>query len=132
MQAMTVHATEVNDIAEPGVVEDISLVEAWLLIQLHENDMDFVILDLRSPSHFEVEHLAGAVNLEYLSPLIFEEALDRLDRNKTYLVYCYGGGRSAEVATMMEEKGFGKVYNMKEGLNAWRTAKCPLALRRAA
>ncbi len=123
---------ETQDTVQPGVVEDIDKVEAWLLMQLRKNDKDLVILDLRSPFHFKTGHLKGAVNLEYVSPFSFEGRLESLDKSKTYLVYCYGGGLSAEAATVMEEEGFEKVYNLREGFNGWQKAECLADCRRAA
>ncbi len=122
----------IQNTVEPGVVEDIDKVEAWLLMQLHKSDKDLVILDLRSPFHFKTGHVKGAVNLEYVSLFSFEDRLESLDKSKTYLVYCYGGGLSAEAATVMEEKGFERIYNLREGFAGWRTPECRLDCRLAA
>lgn len=116
----------VADPAERGYEEDISLPKACRLMEQHADDPDFVILDLRSPADYATGHLAGAANLEYVSPLSFEEAVNDLDRSKFYLIYCYGGGRSAEVSMLMEELGFDTIYNMTQGLKAWQAAECPL------
>lgn len=103
-----------------------SLTDACQLTERYADDPGFVILDLRSPADFIAGHLTGAVNLEYVSPPSFEEAVKNMDRNKRYLVYCYGGGMSAEAAFLMEEMGFRKIYDMTQGLNSWRAAECPL------
>ena len=125
-------AKEAQVTIQAAVVEDIDKVEAWLLMQMHKNDAELVILDVRSPFHFHAGHLDGAVNLEYVSPFSFEDRLESLDKSKTYLVYCAGGGDSAEAVTVMEEKGFSKVYNMREGFNGWQAANCLVDYRRAA
>ena len=122
----------IGDAAERDNAEDIFLSEAYRLMEQYADDPGFVILDLRSPADYASGHLAGAVNLEYVSPFSFEEAVDKLDRSRRYLIHCYGGGRSAEAAMLMEEMGFDKIYNMTQGLNAWQAAECPLATSLAA
>jgi rhodanese-related sulfurtransferase len=122
----------IADAAERGNAEDISLAEACRLTEQFAYDPGFVILDLRSPADYVSGHLEGAINLEYVSPFSFEKAVHNLDRSKRYLIYCYGGGRSAEAAILMEELGFDKIYDMTQGLNAWRVAECPLAASLAA
>jgi thioredoxin 1 len=41
------------------------------------------------------------------------------------MVYCLGGGRSAEAAEIMKEKGFTEVYNMQGGIMKWNAANKP-------
>ncbi len=127
-----VAGSEIIEVAGPGFIEDIDPTGAWLLIESKKIDPDLVVLDLRSPVRFAAAHVADAVNLNYVSPFSFEEALGTLDKNKTYLVYCDRGGLSAEAVTVMEEQGFARVYNMKEGFEGWRAVRCPVGLRSAA
>jgi rhodanese-related sulfurtransferase len=117
---------------ERGGVEAISLLEAWQLMERQADDPNFVVLDLRHSADFADGHLKGAVNLEYDSPFGFEEKLSHLDRRNAYLIYCYGGGLSAEAALLMEEMGFDAVYDMAQGLNSWLAADCPMDIGFAA
>jgi rhodanese-related sulfurtransferase len=122
----------IADEAERDYAEDIFLPEACRLMEQYTDDSGFVILDLRSHADYVSGHLAGAVNLEYVSPLSFEEAVNSLDRSTLYLIHCYGGGRSAEAAMLMEDLGFSRIHNMTQGLNAWQEAGCPLVASLAA
>jgi rhodanese-related sulfurtransferase len=84
-----------------------------------------VILDVRTPSEFERERLRDAVNLD-VSAGVFNDRVARLDRQKTYLVYCQSGTRSARAAQTMSELGFTKVYNMRGGIAKWKDAGYPV------
>ena len=45
--------------------------------------------------------------------------MDALNKDKTYLVYCRSGARSAGVRDAMERLGFKEVYNMLGGIVQW-------------
>ena len=45
-----------------------------------------------------------------------------LDKNKTLLVYCAGGGRSGQAAVWLKEQGFKEVINLQGGITAWNAA----------
>ncbi len=49
----------------------------------------------------------------------FDTELDKLDKNKTYIVYCRSGARSSTTAQKLTAKGFKKVYNLSGGMNRW-------------
>lgn len=77
-----------------------------------------VVLDVRTPEEFAQGHLKNARLLNFYDKS-FAEQLDKLDKNKTYLVYCHAGGRSAQAAQMMIDKGFTAVYHLPEGFSKW-------------
>jgi len=58
-----------TSIVETGQVQ-LSPQEAWGLIQSHVNDLDFMILDVRTPGEYAAERIVGAVLLDYRSPLV--------------------------------------------------------------
>lgn len=69
-----------------------------------------VLLDVRTPEEFRDEHVPGAVNV----PL--QELTARLGevgpRDRTVVVYCRSGRRSAEAARLLEHAGFRHVHDM--------------------
>ena len=85
-----------------------------------------VILDVRSEGEFQGGHLAKALNMNYNAPN-FADNMSRLDKNKTYFVYCAAGVRSARAAALMRDAGFKNVLEMKGGLNDWQAAGLPVA-----
>ncbi len=61
---------------------------------------DTVIVDVRTPAEYAAGHLDGAVNLDLQSPS-FDEAVDDLDSDVDYVVYCQSGNRSAQAVSVM-------------------------------
>ena len=45
--------------------------------------------------------------------LLILEKIESLDRDKPVLLYCATGGRSSEIAELLKEYGFKKIYNLK-------------------
>ena len=82
---------------------------------------DHVILDVRTPKEFAAGHLQGAINIDFYAP-DFETKIKGLATNKSYLVHCAVGGRSAKAAQQMSQWNFGSVYNLKGGFKAWERA----------
>lgn len=81
-----------------------------------------VLIDLRTPEEIKKTGIIkGAVEMDFLSAE-FESKLDKLDKKQTYYVYCAGGGRSAECAQQMIDKGFPNVINLQKGISEWMKA----------
>lgn len=77
-----------------------------------------VVLDVRTPTETAEGMIDGAIAIDYEADN-FEAEVDKLDKEKTYLVYCKGGGRSSEACDIMAQKGFKNLYNLKGGYTAW-------------
>jgi rhodanese-related sulfurtransferase/rubrerythrin len=73
----------------------------------------YCLLDVRQPA----EHAQGRLPGSVLIPLgELHARTDELDRNKTLVVYCRSGSRSASATNMLIGAGFGKVLNMVGGI----------------
>ena len=107
-------------------IRNISPEEAYDLIQKNKGNPDFVILDVRTPQEFFKGHIEGAVNLDFYSKS-FRDELNKLNKTKTYLVYCRTGYRSGLAAEIMEELGFKNIYNMKGGIVKWKAKGFPVS-----
>ena len=105
--------------------EDISPSDAAILIEEQRGNPDFVILDVRTAEEFSTGYIEGAVNIDYNGD-DFEERLELLDKNQTYLVYCRSGRRSRRALELMRERGFLRIYNLTGGISVWRSEKLPL------
>ncbi len=92
---------------------------------------DAIILDVRSPGEFSEGFLTGATNLNF-SDGTLEQALGGLDRERSYFVYCFSGGRSKSATELLRKNGFKKVYEMEGGLLKWKAAGLPLEVPPAA
>ena len=114
-----------SDVSEQ-VVEDIKLEEAFTLIEDNRGSDNFTIIDLRLPEEYAGGHIEEAINLDYSSP-DFPEALDKLDREVTYLIYSYSDEVSGKVLDEMADLGFTEVYNMLGGMEHWEDVGLPQA-----
>ena len=109
----------------PGqVIEDISLEEAFTLIEDNRGRDDFIIIDLRPTEEYASGHIEGAINLD-CSSSDFLEALDELDREGAYLIYSHDV--SGQVLDVMAGLGFTEVYNMIGGMERWEEIGLPQA-----
>ena len=86
---------------------------------LIESKPDLVILDVRTPSEYEDEHIKDAINIPVDE---LEERLGELDPGDELLVYCRTGNRSTRAVRLLEENGFTKVLHMDGGVVAWGEA----------
>ena len=98
----------------------VSAKEAADLIEKHRRDRDFAILDIRTPGEFQSGHLAKSIPIDFYSQT-FADQLNRLDKTKTYLVYCRTGNRSTKSLKLFKKLKFQKVYHMASGISAWKS-----------
>jgi len=108
---------------EPEVIRVVT-VEGFKMAM--DSLQDEVIVDLRTPEELKGGKIPGAIVINFFGP-DFEPAIESLDRNKVYLLYCASGGRSGETAALMKQLGFKKIYNMESGFGAWVKRKLPVS-----
>jgi len=101
-------------------VKKIDSYQAHKLIEDNANKPDFVILDVRTPGEYNSGHIENAVNVDYKSAN-FKDEVNKLDKNKTYAVYCHSGRRAAASADIMEQLGFKSIYEIG-GVEQWQEA----------
>lgn len=106
-------------------LNDISVEEANNLIQNNVENNDFIIIDIRTPEEFESGHIEKSIMIDYYSNT-FKDDLDKLDKSKTYLIYCRTGRRTGLTLDLMEELGFSEVYNMLGGITQWQAEGYPI------
>jgi len=99
-------------------IELIDAVDAAQLLTDNAGSADFVILDIRTPEEFNSGRIAGSVNIDFYEPS-FAAELDKLDKDKTYFVYCNSGNRSGRAMGTMGDLGFVDVYDLDGGIQAW-------------
>ena len=83
------------------------------------------VLDVRTAQEFKGGHIPGAVNIDINSP-DFEKKIGELDKDKTYLVHCAAGGRSARACQKLEKMGFRELYDLSPGFRGWEKAGKPV------
>lgn len=88
-----------------------------LIYENMEND-EFIILDIRTPEEFKSLHIDSAVNLDFYSNTFITD-IDKLGKDKIYLVYCRSGRRSGITVNKMIEMGFKNIYHLHYGFMNW-------------
>jgi hydroxyacylglutathione hydrolase len=78
------------------------------------------ILDVRTRTEFEGGHIQGAVQL-HAGRLM--QRLERVPRDRTVLVYCQSGARSAVAISALRSAGFANVLELAGGFEAWAAAQ---------
>lgn len=78
------------------------------------------LIDLRTDDELKNKgYIKGAVQIDYFGKNA-EAVISKLDKSKTYLIYCAGGGRSGECADLMKKEGFSHVVNLEKGFDDWK------------
>jgi len=96
-------------------LDHVASINADQLADLHDNDPNINILDVRKNSEYESEHIMKAIN----APLDFiNEAMPMIDKNKTYYVHCAGGYRSMIFTSILRARGFHNLVDVKGGMSA--------------
>ncbi len=83
-----------------------------------QQDPDAVVIDVRTPEEFVEKRIHGALNIDIYAPG-FQSEIDKLDRSKSYFVYCRSGSRSFHAGLYMAQQGFSSVFNLDSGIIGW-------------
>ncbi|MFC1903625.1 rhodanese-like domain-containing protein [Chloroflexota bacterium] len=110
---------------EEPLIVDVTPPVAYALIRENTDNQNFVIIDVRTPEEYAEGHIEEAVNLDYSSEA-FEGELDKLDRDKTYLICCQTGRRSRVALNIMEDLDFSEVYHIDDGIVEWEKLGFPV------
>jgi rhodanese-related sulfurtransferase len=115
--------TSVSGAEEKSPVENVSklTVEEF---DHKRKEKDVVVIDVRTPAEFKAGHVPGAVNID-IGDKDFEKKVEALDKDKTYVVHCQRGGRSARAVEKMKSK-VDKLFDFTGGMHAWQQAGKPV------
>lgn len=105
--------------------KSINVSKAHKIIMENSTNSSLVIIDVRAEKDYNQDHIQNAINIDFKSS-DFQDKICKLERNKIYLVYCYGGYRSKQTMLLMKDKKFTSIYNMKGGFMKWRAKKLPV------
>ncbi len=91
---------------------DIYVFNAEKLIK----EKDVLLIDVRQPYEHKDCRIPGSVNIPSNE---IEKRYTNIDKDKPVMVYCRTAHRSGDACTILDEKGFKKVYNLVGGIAAW-------------
>ena len=103
-----------SDSSNNGAYENLNVAE----FKAKMDDPNVVILDVRTPRETAAGMIEGAIEID-VKASGFEEKVAQLDKNKTYLVYCRSGRRSAAACNIMAKQGFEDLHNLQGGYLKW-------------
>lgn len=105
-----------------GLIDYFKPVATWstdqvrAFLEFHDDD-SYNLVDVRQPREYERGHLPGA---RLIPVKTLPERLGELDPAKPTITYCAAGVRSRAAASVLNNAGFGEVYSMAGGINAWQ------------
>ncbi|MFI8603020.1 rhodanese-like domain-containing protein [Cellulophaga baltica] len=91
--------------------------EEW--VEQLNNDDNAFILDVRTPEEVEGGYIPKATNIDIHLGQGFLDEIEKLDKNKSYYVYCRSGARSGQACAIMNSVGFENAYNLLGGFMNW-------------
>jgi hydroxyacylglutathione hydrolase len=89
---------------ETASIERVGIAE----VAKRKDDPGVEVLDVRFAAEFAAGHVPGAINASYTRLPSYVK--DRVPRDKTLLVHCVSGGRSASASSFLAREGFRVVY----------------------
>lgn len=101
--------------------QTVSLVDAAVTHDLIRQGAQ--IIDVREPDEFAAGHIPGAINVP-LAKIHEQEAA--LPADRPLVTYCGHGERASTGASLLERAGLGPIFNLDEGIGAWRSAEYPI------
>ncbi len=85
----------------------------------------FKIIDVREMGEIHAGTIQGAQPMPLATvPL----KLNELEKDKTLVMICRSGARSAQACAFLQQQGFDNVVNLRGGMFAWAGAGKPIAL----
>lgn len=69
------------------------------------------VLDVRTPQEYSESHIKDSRNIDFLAPS-FNNEISKLDKTKSYKIYCRSGNRSAKAIEIMKAQGFKNFENL--------------------
>lgn len=93
---------------------------------LHRAEKDNIhLIDVRTDAEVSAGVIDGAIHIPlHLLPLKAEE----IPQNKTVVIYCRTGARSAQACAFMTSKGFDNMHNLSGGIMAWARSGKPISM----
>ena len=75
-------------------------------------DDNVMVIDLRTEEEFEDGKIRSSFNIDF-QKREFIDNLNKLDKEKPYIIYCMSGNRSLKASHVMKSLGFKIIYQSK-------------------
>lgn len=89
------------------------------------NHEEAIFLDVREPGEYNTGHLVDSVHIPLGSLM---DKLNQLEKykEKSLIIYCRSGNRSAQACEILKKQGFTQLYNLQGGIIAWQADNMPV------
>ncbi len=82
-----------------------------------------LVLDVRADGERSESYIDGSMQIPLM---VLLEQTDKLPKDRDIVVQCATGFRSSIAASLLRQKGFTKVSDLKGGITGWQAAKLPV------
>ncbi len=89
----------------------------WL--KNNQEDSESLIVDVRTEEEYNLGHIRKSILIDINQPNLFMESISKLDKSKSYYVYCRTGVRSEMACSLMNQNGL-TTYNLVGGIVEWK------------
>ncbi len=101
-----------------GNHNDISNLDSESFERMMNEEKNFLLLDVRTLEEHKSLRIPNSRLIDIHKPNFLDQ-IEKLNRSKTFFVYCRSGSRSHSASRQMKSMGFEKVYNLKGGIISW-------------
>jgi len=109
--------TAVDNYLSSGKAPTISPEALFENLNDGDESNDPVVLSVRSPEHYAIGHIPGAINIPW-TQLGDPDMLAKLPADKPIVVYCYTGHTGQVATTLLNVMGY-DATNLKFGMMGW-------------
>tara|TARA_B100000809_G_scaffold257721_1_gene299814 strand:- start:29522 stop:29842 length:321 start_codon:yes stop_codon:yes gene_type:complete len=85
-----------------------------------ESDPNAIIIDCRTAMEWDQGIIENSVLLDLFDSHSFMSESEKLDKDKSYFVYCRSGVRSVNACQILESVGVKNTYNLLGGIMSWQ------------
>ena len=109
-----------SNVSERGTVEEkaVKIISNEDIADLVK-EKSAIIIDVRTPEEVKEGFIDGTTLFLDYNGANFVNEIAKLDKTKTYIVYCKSGGRSAAASDFMANEGFENINNLDGGIVNW-------------
>ena len=84
-----------------------------------EEDNNSIVLDVRTQDEVDEGVIPNSIHIDIYGGQAFIDELEKLDKAKSFYVYCRSGNRSGQACAIMNQLGFDNAFNLEGGFNEW-------------
>ena len=83
----------------------------------------YQVIDVRTPREIaQGKIIDSALEIDFYRN-DFAKKINKLPKDKKYLIYCRSGNRSSKALKLMKKAGFTEVYELQGGITSWKKGK---------